>query len=51
VAIVIYVANYVTSSETTGEESATTTNWTEVFEKVGNNWLLLTDHGTEVGGN
>ena len=51
VAIVIYVANYVTRNKTTGEESATTTNWTEVFERDGNKWLLLTDHGTEVGGN
>lgn len=50
-AIVIYVAMYVTRNTTTGEAFSTTTNWTEVFQKVGNSWLLLTDHGTEVGGN
>ena len=36
VAVVLYVATYINRNKATGEETTTTTNWTEVFERNGN---------------
>jgi hypothetical protein len=47
-AIVLYVSTYVQREKATGEETTTTTNWTEVFERNGNRWQLIVDHGTVV---
>ena len=48
VAIVLYVATYVSRNQTTGEETRSTVRWTEVFERDGNRWRLVVGHGTVV---
>ena len=47
-AIVLYVMNWAERNRVTGEETAGIINWTEVFKKEGDRWLLLADHGTRV---
>jgi hypothetical protein len=49
-AIVIYVHHWADKNRVTGEETTGSNNWTEVFVKEGNRWLLLADHGTRVEG-
>jgi ketosteroid isomerase-like protein len=51
VAIVLYVQSYVDRDKTTGEETAGTVNWTDILVKVGERWLWLADHGTQVDDN
>ena len=50
-AVVIYVMHWAERHKVTGEETEGIINWTEVFVKEGNRWLLLADHGTRVEGN
>ena len=49
-AVVIYVLHWAERHRVTGEETSGIVNWTEVFKKEGDKWLLLADHGTRVEG-
>lgn len=49
-AVVIYVYYWAERNKVTGEETEGIVNWTEVFLKEGDRWLLLADHGTRVEG-
>ena len=50
-AIVHYVMHWADRNKATGERTSGIINWTEVFKKEGDRWLLLADHGTRVEGN
>jgi ketosteroid isomerase-like protein len=51
VAIVLYVAYVVGRNKVTGEETSSTTNYTDIMVKEGASWLWIGGHGTSVGGN
>jgi hypothetical protein len=48
VAIVLYVGYFVSRNRATGEETSSTTNWTDIMVRDGGRWLWLADHGTAV---
>jgi hypothetical protein len=47
-AVVIYAYHWAERNRITGEETSGIVNWTEVFIKEGDQWLLLADHGSRV---
>ena len=47
-AVVIYVANFITRNRASGEEVNVTERWTDIMINDGGRWSWISDHGVDI---